>query len=85
MRLLRLVKAIRVIDRNRKPRPKPRSRMAPIMSSAPLSLVEPDSIHIATMIIRIPKGTVANGGNATHLEEEGGDQERADEQGATGQ
>ncbi|MNR04373.1 hypothetical protein D3C85_1203310 [compost metagenome] len=57
-----LLKAISVIERNRKPRPRPRSRMAGIMSSMPLSLVEPDSIHIAAMIIRIPKGTVANGG-----------------------
>ena len=32
--------------------------MAAIMSSVPLSLVEPDSIHIATMINRIPKGAV---------------------------
>ncbi|MNP26851.1 hypothetical protein D3C76_1197280 [compost metagenome] len=61
-RLLRLLKAIRVIDRNRKPRPRPRNRMAAIMSSVPLSLVEPDSIHIAPMIIRMPKGTVATGG-----------------------
>lgn len=47
-----------MIDRNRKPRPRPRNRMAAIMSSVPLSLVEPDSIHIATMINRIPKGAV---------------------------
>ncbi|MCY1232949.1 hypothetical protein D9M72_454670 [compost metagenome] len=62
-RLSRLVKAISVIDRNRKPRPRPRKRIAAIMSAAPLSLVEPDSIHMATVIIKIPKGTVANGGS----------------------
>ncbi|MNY56076.1 hypothetical protein D3C86_1921180 [compost metagenome] len=62
LRLLRWVKAIRVIDKNRKPSPRPRSRMAAIMSSVPLSLVEPDSIHIAPMISRMPKGTVATGG-----------------------
>ncbi|MNF01818.1 hypothetical protein D3C80_2008680 [compost metagenome] len=36
--------------------------MASIMSSAPLSLVDPDNIHIAIMISKIPKGTVAKGG-----------------------
>jgi hypothetical protein len=36
--------------------------MAAIMSCAPLSLVDPDNIHIATMMIRMPKGTVATGG-----------------------
>ncbi|MNJ53689.1 hypothetical protein D3C77_490930 [compost metagenome] len=58
---MRSLKAIRVIDRNSKPRPRPRRRMAAIMSGAPLSLVEPDSIHIASMISAMPKGTVANG------------------------
>ncbi|MNJ51126.1 hypothetical protein D3C77_464230 [compost metagenome] len=61
LRRLRSLKAIRVMDRNSKPRPRPRNRTAAIMSCAPLSLVEPDSIHIASMIIRMPKGTVANG------------------------
>ncbi|MNP70176.1 hypothetical protein D3C76_1663730 [compost metagenome] len=62
LRLLRCVKAIRVIDKNRKPKPSPRNTMAAIMSALPLSLVEPDSIHMAIMISPMPKGTVANGG-----------------------
>ena len=32
------------------------------MSSMPLSPVEPDSIHIASMMSTMPKGTVAIGG-----------------------
>ncbi|MNN03531.1 hypothetical protein D3C81_1162220 [compost metagenome] len=67
LRLLRWLKAISVIDRNRKPRPRPRNRMAAIMSSVPLSLLEPDSIHIAPMISRIPNGTVATGGTRRTL------------------
>ncbi|MCY1465948.1 hypothetical protein D9M71_841600 [compost metagenome] len=54
-------KAISVRDRNSNPSPAPRSITAAIMSPMPLSWVEPDSIHIAIMIARMPNGTVAKG------------------------
>ena len=55
------------------------------MSSEPLSLVEPDSIHIATMIIRTPNGTKAIRRDAAGLDEDRGHEERADEERATWQ
>ena len=61
LRALILLNAINVIDRNRKPRLKPRRRTAFNMSSIPLSPAEPDRSHIAIMIITIPKGTVTIG------------------------
>lgn len=54
-----------VIDRNRKPRPKPRSTIAGIMSGVPLSPLDPDNIHMVVMKISMPNGTVTIGGRPT--------------------